>query len=175
MSPLRRSISTLLILPPRLGTSCHMHPLALLMLTGFRSWKLAVYSTLPLEFLGASWTSWMMALRGSFGSSSPVANPAIASYSPTSPKEQSGGRGACAMQDGPRETISIFVTLAWDGCAQVSSATARAAAEGSLPPGNCGSSGLISGFLLAGRGHGRECRPYCLGGLRVKERCVDEL
>jgi hypothetical protein len=35
-------MSTIVMRPPRLGTSCHMSPLALDMSTGFTSWKVAV-------------------------------------------------------------------------------------------------------------------------------------
>ena len=49
--------------------------------------KLATYSTLPFAFLGASWMSVMIALCGSFGSSSPKARPASVSYWPAAPKD----------------------------------------------------------------------------------------
>jgi len=45
------------------------------MSTGLMIWKVAVYPTLPFALRGASWMSWMMALRGWRGSSSPSARP----------------------------------------------------------------------------------------------------
>ena len=53
---------------------------------GFTSWNVAVYSTMPRALRGASLMSWMMALCGSFGSSSPKARPASVSYWPALPK-----------------------------------------------------------------------------------------
>src|SRR5439155_12220069 len=65
-------------LPPRLGTSCHITPL--LVPVGLRMRKLAMYSTLPLAFLGASSISVMFRLLWCRGSSSPNARPVSSSY-----------------------------------------------------------------------------------------------
>ena len=53
---------------------------------GFTSWKVAVYSTIPLALRGASLMSWITAFLGSLGSSSPNARPASVSYWPAVPK-----------------------------------------------------------------------------------------
>src|SRR4051812_43382075 len=79
-SPKAFSASTMVMRPPRLGTSCHIRPLALFMSTGFTMKKVAVYSTLPCALRGARAMSWMMALRGSAGAGSPEARPARGSY-----------------------------------------------------------------------------------------------
>src|SRR6266446_3422611 len=47
MSPCMRRSLDIVILPPRLGTSCHIKPLDLDMSTGLTMKKLAMYSTLP--------------------------------------------------------------------------------------------------------------------------------
>jgi hypothetical protein len=44
---------------------------------GLKSTKSELYSTLPLALSGASDRSWMIALRASFGSTSPVKVPLI--------------------------------------------------------------------------------------------------
>src|SRR5712691_6355396 len=52
---LRKSL-VMVILPPRLGTSCHIKPLDCNMSTGLTMKKLAMYSTFPFV-LGAAWIS----------------------------------------------------------------------------------------------------------------------
>ena len=49
MSPVARSAGTMVRRPPRLGTSCHIRWLDFDMSTGFTSWNVAVYSTMPLR------------------------------------------------------------------------------------------------------------------------------
>jgi hypothetical protein len=48
--------------------------------------NVAMYSTLPFAFFGARSMSWMIALCGSPGSSSPKARPASVSYWPAAPR-----------------------------------------------------------------------------------------
>ena len=52
-----------MIRPPRFGTSCHMSPLAFDMSIGLTRKNVAMYSTLPLEFLGARSMSLMILWR----------------------------------------------------------------------------------------------------------------
>src|SRR5215470_16941928 len=54
--------------------------------SGRRIWKSVEYVTVPLGFFGAKPTSMMIALPGSFGSTSPMICPLIRSYGPTAPK-----------------------------------------------------------------------------------------
>src|SRR5262245_16516899 len=54
--------------------------------SGRRIWKSVEYVTVPLGFFVAKPMSMMIALRGSFGSTSPMICPLIRSYAPTSPK-----------------------------------------------------------------------------------------
>lgn len=61
MSPVMRSAGTMVMRPPRLGTSCHISRLDFDMSVGFTSWNVAMYSTMPRAFFGASWMSWMTA------------------------------------------------------------------------------------------------------------------
>ena len=49
--------------------------------------NVAVYSTMPRAFLGASVMSWMIALRRSLGSTSPAMVPAYVSYWPAVPND----------------------------------------------------------------------------------------
>ena len=53
--------------PPRLGTWCSRMPLDFAMSIGLVRKNVAVYSTMPRAFRGASAMSWMIALRRSFG------------------------------------------------------------------------------------------------------------
>ena len=82
MSPSLRCSGEIVILPPRFGTSCHIRRLAFDMSIGFTRKNVALYSTLPFAFLGASLMSLMIVLCGSFGSSSPKTRLAIVSYCP---------------------------------------------------------------------------------------------
>src|SRR5713226_3225238 len=54
--------------------------------TGRKIWKSVEYATVPLGFFGAKPTSMMIALRGSFGSTSPMICPLMRSYGPTALK-----------------------------------------------------------------------------------------
>src|SRR6266481_9320885 len=69
MSPCMRRSLEIVILPPRLGTSCHIRPLDFDRSTGLTMKKVAMYSTLPFAFLCASAISVMIALCESIGSS----------------------------------------------------------------------------------------------------------
>ena len=71
---LRRSL-LMVMRPPRLGTSCHIRPLAFDMSAGFTMKKLAMYPTLRFELSGAWPMSVIRMLCESFGSSSPKARP----------------------------------------------------------------------------------------------------
>src|SRR6516164_11282133 len=75
MSPRARSDGTIVSRPARLGTSCHRRRLVFDKSIGFTNWNEAVYSTMPRALRGASVMSWMIALCGSLGSSSPKARP----------------------------------------------------------------------------------------------------
>jgi hypothetical protein len=52
----------MVILRPRLGTSCHSRWLLLDMSVGFTRKKLATYSTMPFRLRGANWMSVMTRL-----------------------------------------------------------------------------------------------------------------
>src|SRR6267143_3222150 len=54
--------------------------------SGRKIWKSVEYATVPLGFFGARPISMMIALRGSFGSTSPMICPLVRSYGPTAPK-----------------------------------------------------------------------------------------
>ena len=73
---------------PRLLKSRITRRLPRARLTGLRMKMSVEYSTMPRELTGARSMSVMMALRGSFGSSSPKAMPRSFSYWPTLPKER---------------------------------------------------------------------------------------
>jgi hypothetical protein len=73
--------------PPRFGTCWNRMPLDFDMSIGFVRKKVAVYSTMPRALRGANWISWMMALRRSAGSTSPVIVPAYVSYWPAWPND----------------------------------------------------------------------------------------
>src|SRR6266404_8892079 len=91
-SPTLRRSAVNVIRPPRFGTSCHIMPLAFDMSIGLTMKKLAMYSTLPSLFRGATAISVMSVLSGSWGSSSPHARPVRVSYWPASPNDgQTGG------------------------------------------------------------------------------------
>ena len=75
---LRRS-EVMVIRPPRLGTSCHISPLAWVMSTGFTRKKLAMYSTLPFALRLAFLRSVISEFWKSCGSSSPKARPVTVS------------------------------------------------------------------------------------------------
>ncbi len=75
MSPCARRSLEMVILPPRLGTSCHIKPLAFDMSTGLTMKKLAMYSTLPFTLR----RSVISSLCRSPGSSSPNARPVMVS------------------------------------------------------------------------------------------------
>jgi len=154
-SPLPRSMVLMVRRPPRFGTSCQRRWLPFDMSIGFTSWNVAVYRTLPSGSFPSS-MSWTMALSGFFGSSSPKARPRMISNWPALPKDgavcpaRQGLIGDCASQNAGDvfESMTIFVTFAWDGGAQASSATASATSEGRLPPSIRGNSGLMWGFSL---------------------------
>src|SRR5437867_11349121 len=80
MSPSLREAGGMVILPPRLGTSCHIKWLLFDISIGFTRKKLAMYSTLPFALRGANLLSLIIALRGSVGSSSAQAPHARVSY-----------------------------------------------------------------------------------------------
>ena len=104
MSPSLREAGGMVILPPRLGTSCHIKWLLFDISIGFTRKKLAMYSTLPFALRGANLMSVMIALRGSFGSSSPKARPARVSYWPAGPKDWPLNAGETFL------SITIFLT-----------------------------------------------------------------
>src|SRR5580700_8812924 len=120
MSPVARSAGTMVRRPLRFGTSCHIRWLALDMSTGFTSWKVAVYSTIPLALRGASLMSWITAFLGSLGSSSPKARPASVSYWPAVPKLAPSKAGETFF------STTILVTRAWASDARMASRLAAA-------------------------------------------------
>jgi len=79
MSPCMRRSLEMVILPPRLGTSCHIKPLEFDMSTGLTMKKLAQYSTLPFALRWACERSVISSLCRSPGSSSPNARPVMVS------------------------------------------------------------------------------------------------
>ncbi|PYS08115.1 MAG: hypothetical protein DMG17_29575, partial [Acidobacteria bacterium] len=85
-------------------TSCHIKWLLFDISIGFTRKKLAMYSTLPFALRGANLMSVMIALRGSFGSSSPKARPARVSYWPAGQKDWPLNAGETFL------SITIFLT-----------------------------------------------------------------
>src|SRR5471032_1041295 len=80
-----------------------------------------MYSTMPAAFFGASLMSVMIALRGSFGSSSPNARPATVSYWPAGPNAAPSKAGDTFF------SMTIFLTRAAAGEASASEAATRMA------------------------------------------------
>ncbi len=119
-SPALRSAATIVTLPPRFGTSCHISPLMFSALEGRISWNVALYSTLPLAFLGARRMSWIISFRSSRGSSSPKAIPVRRLSGPASPK------GARVASGSTGVLITILVTRASAGVHASSAAMAAA-------------------------------------------------
>ena len=79
MSPCARRSLEMVMRPARFGTSCHSRPLDFDMSTGLTMKNVAMYSTMPFAFLGASVMSVMIELCESIGSSSPNARPVMVS------------------------------------------------------------------------------------------------
>src|SRR5262249_15209982 len=80
--------------------------------TGFTIWKVAVYSTMPRALRGASLMSWMTALCGSLGSSSPNAFPASVSYWPAALKLAPSKAGETFFSIAMRVTRACAVAVA---------------------------------------------------------------
>jgi hypothetical protein len=112
---LRRSLE-IVIRPPRLGTSCHISPLACAMSTGFTIMKVAMYCPLPPVSAKGLSRSVMSVLCESLGSSSPKARPITCSYAMSWPDSDTV------------LSMMIRVTLAWLAGAQASSAAPNPAA-----------------------------------------------
>ena len=114
---LRRSL-VMVIRPPRLGTSCHIKPLARDISTGLTMKNEAMYSALPFAFFGARSISVMSAFFGSLGSSSPKARPVSVSYVMSWPARV------------PVASITIRMTRASEGADKASNAATALARTG---------------------------------------------
>jgi hypothetical protein len=139
MSPSLRLAAASVILPPRLGTSCHIRWLLFDMSMGLTRKNVAMYSTLPFAFVGASSMSLMIVLCESCGSSSPYTRPAIVSYCPAVPNDAPPNAGEILV------SITSRVTRAADSGAHAS-ATAPATAPTSKGLRNIPSLSIVPSY-----------------------------